>query len=403
MEAAVLGGVYEATRYIPRTTGPAWYVNAVTGNDLNGGSQPQVPFLTIGAALAVATAGSVIVISAGSYDENGLDISVDGVELLGEMGSILVDTTTGTQTLLISGDSCRVRGLHIAQAAQIGVKVTGAACWLEDVECNGGPTTAFDIDGDYTIMRRCSAVLHTATGFDISSARCWMEGCTAIGNGSATRGVYLSAVTADYNVLKDVATAGNATNGYYVVAGASFNTFNSCSSGGGDGNRLDLGTSTVWAQYSFDSVLHKSITITSALSYNLFKVTGVVKIRAIWGIISTAIGADVTNARLDLFPTGGAAIPLSSAAGVNISSAVTNSQLIKDGLANTALHLNDATLGFLNEVSGGDSEQSFDIGQKTGGVEMHIRFTRAGAGTGGVIDWHVDWCPCSDDGFLAVA
>lgn len=400
-EVSQEGAVFGATRYVPRVSGPAFYVNAVTGNDANTGTRPSDPFLTIGAALAVATAGSVIVISAGTYDENGLDIAVDGVALLGEIGSILVDTTTGTQTLLISGDSCRVRGLHVAQGAQIGVKVTGESCWLENVICNEAPTVAFDIDGDYTVIRRCSAVLYTTAGFDIAGARCQIEGCNAFGDGSATRGVYLSAAGADYNLFIDVSTAGNATAGYETIATATNNTFRGCISGGADGPRVDAGTENTWSGFNYDTPTEKVTTVTADLSYNLFKITGIVDIVKIYGVVETVLAADVTAACLQLFPTGGAAIQLSSVGGVDISSAPVGSLILKQNVLAQALTLKSSALGFAVENAATWEFQRVTVGQKAS-TETHVRFTRAGAGASGVIRWYVEWEPVSKDGFLEV-
>jgi len=401
-ELSQQGAVFGATRYIPRSTGPAFYVNSATGIDTNSGADPTQPFLTIGAALAVATAGSVIVISEGTYDENLLDISVDGVELLGEIGSILVDTTTGAQTLLISGNSCRVKGLQVAQAGQVGIRITGASCWIEDTIVSGA-TIAHSIEGANTVLIRTNAIGYTVAGVDISSSGNLVEYASVIGAGAATRGIYLSGAGADYNSFWNVASVGNATTGYEIVAGAAFNVFSACSSGGGDGPRVDDGTSTVWARYTYDSLIHKSITLDGSASYNLFQVTGVVQINGIWANVSTALAADVTAAQLDLFPVGGAAIDLTLAAGPDISAAVVNSLLLKQGLAGVALAYGDATLGFLNETAYVEPRQLFEVGQKTGGIVTYIRFTQTGAGASGVLDWHVEWEPLSTDGLLVPA
>jgi len=156
------------------------------------------------------------------------------------------------------------------------------------------------------------------------------------------------------------------------------------------------------AMIPYTNRLHGEMTLTAALSYNLFQVTGAIRVNFIYGIVTTALPAAVTAARLELFPTGGAAIPLTLAAGTDISSAVVGSMVSKTDLATVALTFSDATLGYVEESSG-LTITTFAIGQKTGGIDTYIRFARAGAGDSGVIHWYVEWDPLSIDGLLTVA
>jgi hypothetical protein len=72
---SLLGGGAGFLEHIPAFSGDLWYVNGTTGNDANSGRSPEVPFATIGAALAVALAGDAITVAPGDYDEVGLDLA----------------------------------------------------------------------------------------------------------------------------------------------------------------------------------------------------------------------------------------------------------------------------------------------------------------------------------------
>ena len=227
-------------------TGKSWYVDSVLGDDGNSGFYPDVPFATIGAALLVVAAGDAIILKTGVYDE-GVDLTLDGLELHGETGAILINTDPGT-VLTVSGDFCLVEGVLVAQAGQIGVLITGEGCqfWESFVTAS---TVGWDVN-DGAIFVRCISAGHTVTGFDIGVSNCTIYQCNAIGASTATRGFYLSAAAADRNILNECISSGNMTAGYEIVVGADNNTLMNCSSGGEDGLRVDNGLNNAWPQYS---------------------------------------------------------------------------------------------------------------------------------------------------------
>jgi len=136
------------------------------------------------------------------------------------------------------------------------------------------------------------------------------------------------------------------------------------------------------------------MTLTAGLTYNLFQVTGVVRVNFIYGIVTTALPAAVTAARLELFPAGGAPIPITLAAGTDISAAPTGSVVSKTNLAGVALTYSNSTLGLFEDAAGLVFTTCV-IGQQTGGIDTYIRFARAGAGASGVIYWRAEWVPLS--------
>ena len=377
--------------HTPQTVGDIWYVSK-SGNDANSGATPDQAFLTIAHAISEAAAGNAITVESGTYTED-INMNLVGLELWGEIGATLVGTLT------MSVNSCLVRNIHVTPAAALGVVVGGAMCVLDRVHVMGTATTAFDVNGATTRILSCSAIGYTVTAFDVAESDVHMIQCFATGADTATRGFYLSNTAADGALLENCASAGNATSGYHIVTGVNNATLLNCSSGSGDGRWIDADHANVFANFSFDNILHKSITLTGALTYNLFQVTGTVRINFIYATVEVVLPAAVTAARLELFPDGGAAIDLTLAAGTDISAAPVGSFLAKTATAATALTLGDSTLGFLMEAAG-FVLVPFAIGQKTGDIDTFIRFARAGAGASGQLDWHIDWEPLSDDGWL---
>ena len=223
-------------------TGNVWYVDGIYGADTNSGQYPEQAFATIGAALAVVVAGDAIIVKAGTYDE-GVDLNLDGLELHAEIGAILSNTDPGT-VLTVSGDYCLVDGVHVTQAGQVGIHVTGTGgyFWQTTVMAS---TVGWDVDAA-AIFSHCYSRAHVTTGFDIAGGGCTLHYCYAQGPDAATRGFYISNAASDDNHLHDCVSSGNYTAGFEIVAGADNNVLVNCVSGGGDGTRVDQGTRNFW-------------------------------------------------------------------------------------------------------------------------------------------------------------
>ncbi|MCP4639456.1 MAG: hypothetical protein GY851_03435 [bacterium] len=239
------------TGHIHKFGGDIWYVSK-SGNDSNSGKDPINAFLTIGAAITAAAAGDAISVKAGAYDENGLDLNDAGLELWCEIGVTLSNTNPGT-VLTVSGASCRVRGCKIEQAGQIGLAVTGTACAIEDVLVDGC-TVSYDLNGSYARLVRCQSQEASVTGYDIANKECLLYLCNAVGEGSATRGFYLSNAAADRCMLYQCVSAANATAGFHIIAGCTYNVLVFCNSASSDGAPIDVGTSTYFGLDFVDSL-----------------------------------------------------------------------------------------------------------------------------------------------------
>lgn len=145
-------------------------------------------------------------------------------------------------------------------------------------------------------------------------------------------------------------------------------------------------------------IAEKTNALDGSSTYNLFQITGSVLINYIWGHVTEAMPAATTAASLQLFPTGGAAIQLTSLAGSDISSLPIGSVLMKGGLAANAISVGDNTLGYLLEEAGFIFAR-FAIGQKTA-TNTYIRLNVTEGNTDGTIHWHCNWLELSDGATL---
>ena len=236
------GGAIISTENIEKFTGTIYYVTA-DGNDANNGLSPITPKLTIANAVATAGANDKIIVGPGTYTEN-VTLAHNGMELFGETGTTMVGTLT------ITGNSCRVDGMIVSPVGALGIDLDGLYCIITDTFVVGTPTIAFDIDGAYNIIVGCKVTGHTATAFDIASNNICIENCIAHGAEAGTRGYYFSNAAADTCTIKRSISAGNDTSGFEVIAGCTRIVVTDCCSGGGDGERIDLGTRTQWCNFT---------------------------------------------------------------------------------------------------------------------------------------------------------
>lgn len=397
----ILDKIFSYLFNIPKFGGDIWYVATGSGSDNNDGKRPARAKATIGAAIISSSAGDAINAKAGTYSENGLNLAADGLELWGEIGVII---TNGAGTCLtVSGDYCRVRGVKVKQAGQVGFAITGIGCVIEDCiaeDC----TIAYDIDGAENVLLRCEAINATTIGYDIATEENTLYLCNSIGTGTDTsRGFYLSHTNAHENLLEQCLSLGNDTAGYATLAGADNNVFAYCTSGGKDGARADAGARNTWPEFQYEGDLHTVLTFggSGPTSVNLFRVYGIIDITFIYGVVKTNLNADVDNISLDVFPDGGPLVPLTTL--VDSASAVVGSLFLKASEAANPLVLQSAATPFIQEST--NKKEPFVttiIGEEGDGTETYIRCTYSGTGTSGAIDWYIHYDPLSDNGYVSI-
>lgn len=128
----------------------------------------------------------------------------------------------------------------------------------------------------------------------------------------------------------------------------------------------------------------------------IFHVTGTVQVLALYGVITTALGANVTAAAWRLNDQT-AQVNITLNTGTDISAAVVGSSLLKKGLAAAALTFNNASAGRVTEPTTLETVyfSPFVASQKTAGVTTDIEFVYATTDTptSGAIQFFVQYLP----------
>jgi hypothetical protein len=399
--------VARLVRPISKTVGTQWYVDGVNGDDSDNGFSPETSFATIGQALSVAVYGDVITVGPAIYDEDGLDISNDGVKVCAEIGAQLTNSAAGTsEVLLVSGNYCCVSGLEVYDGLpknRPGIKVTGYNTSLSDMACSAS-TVALDLDGSFCKVVRFRAAGYTTTGIDVSGIGNLLADCSVIGAG-ATRGVYLSAASADSNILRSVYSVNNGTASVEIVPGAIRNTVEDASFGAGDGRWIGV-DGNVWSRIAYDDTVYHTTTFAGGgpAGENLFRVYGAVEIEYITGDVTVVLSADVDDIYLHLYDGVNSDLITSSlGGGVDTASAPVESLFLKTDDASAKLTLLASDQGRIFEQTSFVSPRVPFVANAASGVATYIRLEWDGVATSGEIHWHVKWRPLTEKGFVVPA
>jgi hypothetical protein len=235
--------IHDSVEHIEKYTGKIWYVDGTNGSDTNSGENPHEAFATIGNALNNMSEGDAVTVRTGDYYEDNLQLNQIGTELWGEIGTVIHTTTT--TGLTISARDCRVNEIILSPIGHTAIDLQGNYCVLENITCIT-PSIGISISGRGNRLKDILIAIPTTTGLDVSGPYNWAKNVFVIGNEGATRGYYLSTSDADQNIFEMCHSIANATAGYETVAGANLNSFIKCTSGSGDGVRVDTGTNNFW-------------------------------------------------------------------------------------------------------------------------------------------------------------
>jgi len=134
--------------------------------------------------------------------------------------------------------------MRFTQAGQIGVHVTGQKNVFENCFAGTDSSVDWDIDGGGNWFTNCRAGDASVTGWNISASGNKLIDCTALGNLGATRGFYLTAGVR-CELLRCV-SGSNTTAGFETADGVMYCIFKDCTSGAGDGDRVDAGEWNAW-------------------------------------------------------------------------------------------------------------------------------------------------------------
>ena len=135
------------------------YYVAKSGVDTNDGLSLSSPFLTIKAALAVATSGSTVFIKSGDYTEANPVTIPAGVALVGDnLRTVSIRPANPTSDIFYINNKCYITGVtfrdHVAPAAAVAFNPNGSA---------GNITTS-------PYVQNCSSITTTGTGMRIDGS-----------------------------------------------------------------------------------------------------------------------------------------------------------------------------------------------------------------------------------------
>jgi len=397
----------EASCNLPPYRGKIYYVSAMVGDDGNDGLSPDNAKATIQAAIDACGAGDRTIVAAGTYNED-VTLDKDAGELWVEIGAI-INAQAGVG-LTVSGDYCKIvtpeGTLRINPVANgTGCLISGAWAHVHDVRitCRSSGGLGFDITGHGSVLTRCRASNPLTAGFKVQANDVHI-------NEGVTRGLaadksigYWITNSCDGVVLRDCASRGHITAGYQVDAGVTNGVALNCSSGGGDGAKIDIYHNLVWSNYTYDNVVAKDITFAgSPTTYNIFKVTGVVRVTDIYGIVETQIENVASKLHLEAFSAGGA-VDITKGPGTNIKNAIAGSALIRNEDSKNNIALASAvTPAIIENTNHKDPKTPVDI-IADADQTTYIRLVISKALASGVIHWHCEYTPLSGDGLVAPA
>jgi len=388
--------------HVPLFTGHIYYADTAQADDTGDGRSPATAKKTIGAALGLTVAGDAVTVKAGTYTETGIDLNLNALEMWCEIGTFLAPTSGVALTL--SGNSCRVRGQLwvLAFGGQIGVNVTGDLAYITEVAVMNG-TNGFAVSGDGSFLFDCRAGLQTVAAYNITGSRGIYDKCSTVGAGGDTYGYHINS-GADIGLFLSCTSVNHGFGGFYIATLSANWTLKDCSSGAGDGPRVDVDDANVWSGYTYDDEVFHTTTFGGGggSQDNLFQVTGSVEIQFIYGNVETVLSADVDDIYLDLWDgTVSAEITDNGGGGTDTNSADIGSLFIKTEIATSPITLMQSNQGRVEEnTNWRDPRLPFLLTQKKD-TDTFIRVVYSGVATSGAIHWHCRWEPITEDGFVA--
>lgn len=157
--------------------------------------------------------------------------------------------------------------------------------------------------------------------------------------------------------------------------------------------------------YGFTTSTSSTLSASNTTATNvLFSVTGVVLVKALYGIVTTVLSSNVTAAYWQT--NDQTATPdISLASGTALSAAAVGSLLLRVSTVGVALTLADAAAGRVTDpvaATAPDVFMPFIVTQKTGSILTTVDFTYTTTNTPatGVIKFYASWLPLSDGASL---
>ena len=382
--------------------GDIYYADAGQADDTGDGKSPETAKKTLLAAHALMGAGDRLSVKAGTYTDVGLDFDLEAQELKPEIGMI-IEPATGTP-LTISGDHCRVWDYFELKppAGQIGMLVSGDNCVIERPKILFG-AIGIQVTGAGVVLIEPAVGFPTSIAYDLQGAQGRLLDPSTVGN-AATIGYQISG-SADTGVIRNATSAGHTQSCCFIDNGSEAWTILDFSSGAGDGPPIDLNEDkNVWTNFSYDDEVTKSITFAGApTTYNIFKVTGGVRIRDITGHVGTAIANTAANFHLELYSTNDSE-DITDAPGPNIQNLPEGAILVRNADSTNQIDIGDPSSGpaVVENTNFRDPATAIDIVKDTG-ADTYVRLVISAALASGEIHFHAYYERITEDGLLEAA
>lgn len=165
-----------------------------------------------------------------------------------------------------------------------------------------------------------------------------------------------------------------------------------------DGNRVPITTDGVVTQTTL-TINANNTTVNPPI----FRITGSVEIRGLWGVVTTALGSNHTAAYWRLNDQA-AQSNITLNTGTTLSSILAGSVIVKKGLVGAALTKLDNAAGVISEPTTLETTffSPFVMMKKTAAqTDIEYVYTTTNAPTTGAIQFFVRWIPLSVDGDVA--
>lgn len=145
---------------------------------------------------------------------------------------------------------------------------------------------------------------------------------------------------------------------------------------------------------------HTLVGNNTTVNVPIFTLTSVVEVTRIWGIVTTALGSNITAAYLRLNDQT-AQSDITLATGTTLSNFTAGSIIRKTAISSSAINAQNASAEKVSDASNFNFATSILV-QKTAGVLTQIEFvyTTTNTPTSGVIQFFAEWRPISSDGNL---
>lgn len=397
-----------------------WYVSNNNGNDNNNGKSPDTAFATIGAATTAMSDGDKIIVGEGTYDE-AVVIDHVGIRFICEPG-VVIQGNGGT-CLTVSGARSIVECPNSSllcdpDADQTGVVASGNFVYLNDIRVSGESSAVgntndlgFDITGNGCILNNCRCASPDVAAFKIQGDKCKLERCCTGGNSGYTSIGFWFTNSCDKFRVFQCGSQGHDTAGFQIDSGCTNGVVEASYSGGGDGRWINNGgSSCIFTDFNYDgavgaydSPIRKVTTFAGAdTTYNIFKVTGSVRVINLYGIVDTVIPNTSSTIHLSLYSTGGEVDITKEVGGPDIDQAPVGSIIKRVGDSTDALEYESSATPAIIEFSDKNPDVAIDL-VADADQTTYVRLNLSAALASGAIQWRCRYLPLSNLGFIEPA